>query len=69
MTFPLDLEQLRKQAKELVRARRAAGDSIQLADAQFELARSHGFASWAKLKEHVGRQGAEQPFRTDIAYY
>jgi ankyrin repeat protein len=52
-----------------VRARRAAGGSIQLADAQFELARAHGFSSWAKLKEHVGRQGAEQPFRTDIAYY
>lgn len=36
---------------------------------QFELARAHGFSSWAKLKEHVGRLGAEQPFRADIAYY
>ena len=69
MTFQLDLEQLRKQAKELVRARRAAGDQIKLADAQFELARAHGFSSWAQLKEHLARQGAEQPFRTDIAYY
>ncbi|MGH3030933.1 MAG: ankyrin repeat domain-containing protein [Gaiellaceae bacterium] len=69
MTFQLDLEQLRKQAKELVRARRAAGDSIQLADAQLELARAHGFSSWPKLEEHVGRQSAEQPFRTHVAYY
>ncbi|MGH3004849.1 MAG: ankyrin repeat domain-containing protein [Gaiellaceae bacterium] len=69
MKLPLDLEQLGKQAKELVRARAAAGDSIQLADAQLELARARGFSSWSKLKEHVGRLGAEQPFRTDIAYY
>jgi ankyrin repeat protein len=52
-----------------VRARRAAGDPIKLADAQFELAQEHGFASWSKLKEHLGRLDAEQPFRTDIAYY
>ena len=69
MTSRIDLEQLRKQAKEIVRAHEAAGEEIQLADAQFELARSHGFSSWSKLKEHVGRLGAEQPFRTDIAYY
>jgi ankyrin repeat protein len=69
VTSRIDLEQLRKQAKELVRARRAAGEEIQLADSQFELARSHGFSSWSKLKEHVGRLAAEQPFRTDIAYY
>jgi ankyrin repeat protein len=65
----LNLEQLRKQAKELVRVRRAAGEAIKLTDAQLELARAHGFASWPKLKEHVDRLGAEQPFRTDIAYY
>ena len=69
VTFPLDLEQLRKQAKERVRARRAAGEQIKLSDAQFDLASEHGFASWPKLKEHVERLGAEQPFRTDIAYY
>jgi ankyrin repeat protein len=69
MTAHLDLEQLRKQAKERVRSRRAAGEQIKLSDAQLELAREHGFASWPKLKEHVERQGAEQPFRTDIDYY
>jgi ankyrin repeat protein len=69
VTFQVDLEQLRNQAEELVRARRAAGASIQLADAQVELARARGFSSWSKLEEQVGRQGAEQPFRTDLAYY
>ncbi len=65
----LDLEQLRKQAKELVRARRAEGRPIKLSEAQFELAREHGFASWPKLKEYVSRLGAEQPFHTDLEYY
>jgi ankyrin repeat protein len=65
----LDLEQLRKQAKERVRARRAAGEQVKLTDAQFELARELGFSSWPKLKEHVERLGAEQPFRTDLEYY
>ncbi len=65
----LDLEQLRKQAKELVRARRAAGEAFKLSDAQLDLARSHGFASWPKLKAYLSRLGAEQPFETDLDYY
>ena len=69
MTFRLNIEQLRKQAKERVRDRRAAGETIKLSEAQFELAREHGFASWPKLKAYVERLGFEQPFRTDIEYY
>ena len=69
MSSQLDLEQLRKQAKELVRARKAAGRPIKLTEAQLELARGQGFASWPKLKAHVERLGAEQPFHTDIEYY
>ncbi len=65
----LDLEQLRKQAKELVRERRAAGEAIKLSDAQLELARRHGLASWPKLKAYLSRLGAEQPFHTDLGYY
>ena len=42
---------------------------VKLADAQLELARQHGFASWPRLKEYVERLGAEQPFHTDIEYY
>ena len=64
-----NLEQLRKQAKERVRARRAAGGRVKLAEVQHEIAREQGFASWARLKEHIARIGAEQPFRTDVAYY
>jgi ankyrin repeat protein len=66
---PLNIEQLRKQAKELARARRAAGTPARLAEAQLELARAHGFASWPRLKGYVERLGAEQPFHTDIDYY
>jgi len=61
------LEQLRKRAKELLRALRAEepgaitrvrtqltpARAVTLADAQFVIAREHGFASWAKLKRHV----------------
>jgi ankyrin repeat protein len=65
----LNLEQLRKRAKERVRIRRAAGEQIRLTDAQFELAREHGFPSWPKLKAYVERASAERPFRADIEYY
>ncbi|HWB22411.1 MAG TPA: ankyrin repeat domain-containing protein [Gaiellaceae bacterium] len=65
----LDLDQLRKQAKDRVRARRKAGDQAKLTDVQFELARELGFSSWPKLKEHVDRQGMEQPFHIDLEYY
>lgn len=63
------LAQLRKQAKELLKSYRAgAPDSLAevakferqlspatfaLADAQRILARSYGFASWSKLKQHI----------------
>jgi ankyrin repeat protein len=65
------LEQQRKQAKELLRAFRggdpAARERIRrhlpdkprptLADAQFVLAREHGFRSWAALKAHAEEAG------------
>lgn len=69
MTFQLNLEQLRKRAKERVRERRAAGVQVKLADVQFELARELGFASWPKLKTYVERLSFEQPFRPDLDYY
>ena len=56
------LEQLHKQAKDLLRLYQA-GDSAAverfrdgaatLANAQFVIAREYGFESWAKLKHHV----------------
>jgi ankyrin repeat protein len=44
-----DLRHLKGQAKDLLRAGRAAS----LADAQFQVARQYGFASWPRLKAHV----------------
>jgi ankyrin repeat protein len=61
----MNLEQLRKQAKERVRA----GLAPKLADAQRELAREHGFASWPKLKAYIERVDVEQAFHTDLEYY
>jgi len=69
MVFQLNLEQLRKQAKERVRERRAAGEEVKLAEVQFELARDLGFHSWPRLKAYVERLALEQPFRTDLDYY
>lgn len=68
------LEQLKKRAKELLRAIRAADPAAiarlrahllrhateaTLADAQLVIAREHGFASWVRLKHHV--QAIERP--------
>jgi ankyrin repeat protein len=64
MTFQLNLEQLRKQAKE-----RARAQQVKLADAQFELARELGFASWPRLKSYVERLALEQPFHVELDYY
>jgi hypothetical protein len=59
------LTQLQKQAKELLQAWRAREpgalrraqtfhyEEMKLADAQFVIAREHGFDSWAKLKRGV----------------
>ena len=44
-----NLEYLKKQAKQLLRAMPQA----KLADAQHRLAGEYGFATWAKLKSHV----------------
>ncbi|MGV3615369.1 MAG: hypothetical protein ACO1SV_08550 [Fimbriimonas sp.] len=67
MSIP-SLEQLRKQAKELLRHYRAGDPAarsripgkgrVTLADAQFALARELGFESWARLKHHLDPAGA-----------
>jgi hypothetical protein len=59
------LEQLQKQAKDLLRLHRSQDPaalarlplaSPKLADAQFAIAREAGFATWAALKQHVETQ-------------
>ena len=44
-----NLRHLKDQAKDLLNANTAAS----LADAQFQIARLYGFASWTRLKVHV----------------
>jgi ankyrin repeat protein len=62
-----DLDQLRRQAKDLLRAARRGDEtavrslagvagSMTLATAQLAVARSYGFASWAALKTEVERR-------------
>ena len=55
------LEQLQKQAKELLREYRAGAgaEAKTLSDAQFEIAHKYGFESWAKLKHHLGSFAAK----------
>jgi Ankyrin repeats (3 copies) len=48
-----NLQHLKNQAKDLLRA----GSAASLAEAQFQIARSYGFASWPKLKAHVESLG------------
>ncbi|MDQ2515562.1 hypothetical protein RBJ06_32835, partial [Pseudomonas aeruginosa] len=57
----INLEQQRKRAKELLRQWRRdpasrtglPGQAPRLADAQWQVARELGFASWPRLKAHV----------------
>src|SRR5688572_33488306 len=44
-----NLRHLKDQAKDLLHS----GAAASLADAQFQIARLYGFASWPKLKAHV----------------
>jgi ankyrin repeat protein len=65
----VSLEQLRKQAKDLRKAR-----SIQLAEAQLLIARRYGFPSWPRLRAYVDRVATAGPslqhaFEGDPAYY
>jgi ankyrin repeat protein len=68
------LEQLRKQAKELLRAHRAGdpqavarvaahepGEPLKLTGAQHVVAREHGFPSWPRLHAYVERVAAHGP--------
>jgi len=71
VTLPaaVSLEQLRKQAKDLRKAR-----SLTLSQAQFEIARHYGFPSWPRLRAYVDRVATAGPslqhaFSDDAGYY
>lgn len=64
-----NLEQLRKRAKNLARS-----NGSKLADAQFAIAREHGFPSWPKLRAYVQRVEEHGPelehaYHADLEYY
>jgi hypothetical protein len=60
-----DLDQLHRQAKELLRAIHAVGnETAKLADAQLALARDYGASSWTRLVQAV--QLADAIWRDDI---
>jgi len=48
-----NLDWLRKQAKRMLSELRKTNPDAKLADAQYELAKQHGFSSWRSLKEHI----------------
>ena len=47
------LEQYKKQAKDLVKSKRALGVKFTLSNAQFLIAREHGFENWPKFTKHI----------------
>ena len=48
-----NLEHLRNEARQRLKALRTGNPQTRLSEAQLEVARSYGFASWRKLKAHV----------------
>jgi len=71
-----DIDQLRHQARDLLRAARsgdpaaaariaAVADSMTLATAQLALAREHGFASWPRLKAEVDARSSDLAEQVD----
>jgi hypothetical protein len=57
-----NLQHLKNQARDFLRA----GSATSLADAQFQIARLYGFASWPKLKAHVESLGEVGELKTAI---
>jgi hypothetical protein len=58
-----NLEHLKKEAKALLRERRAKDKKVKLADVQRAIAKKYGFASWGKLKSQVEAGEAVDPLK------
>src|ERR1700716_3980287 len=56
-----NLEHLKNEAKQRLRALRETDSTVKLADAQFQIAREYGFASWRQLKAEVERHANSTP--------
>src|ERR1700722_3393090 len=61
------LEWLRKTAKDRAVQLRAVEPATKLSQAQLEIAREHGFASWRGMKAHVERLTERRIFADDGA--
>ena len=61
-----NLEHLKNEAKQRLKALRAGNPSVKLAEAQLTLARDYGFASWRQLKAHVEKASADRPHRANV---
>ena len=61
-----NLEHLKNEAKRRLRSLREADATAKLADAQFQIAREYGFASWRQLKAEVERQANSTPRPTSV---
>jgi hypothetical protein len=58
------LEQYKKQAKDIVKSKRRSGDNLTLANAQFVIAKEHGFESWPKFAKHIAALTRESSTRS-----
>jgi ATP-dependent Clp protease adapter protein ClpS len=61
-----NLEHLKNEAKQRLRALRETDSTAKLADAQFQIAREHGFASWRQLKAEVERRANSAPIPSSV---
>ena len=61
-----NLEHLKNEAKQRLKALRAGDPATKLAAAQLAVARDYGFASWRQLKAHVERASADRPLRDKV---
>lgn len=61
-----NLEHLKNEAKQRLKALRAADPATKLAMAQLTIAREYGFTSWRGLKAHVDKFGTDRPAREKV---
>ena len=61
-----NLEHLKNEAKQRLKALRADDPEAKLAAAQLLVARDYGFASWRQLRAHVERESADRPQREKV---
>jgi ankyrin repeat protein len=61
-----NLEHLKNEAKQRLKALRGGNPATKLAEAQLVVARDYGFASWRQLKAHVETASADRPLREKV---